>query len=132
MYMFKLSIEHRIVSHLFAFNTRTRHRKKMADCSSSQLFPRRIFLRYRTDDAPSDLQIIQDFYAFSGLSDDICFIHWQKNRDTYVVLDVHHGTSFDQQCVQDLPHQIYQLSWKPDSETMSVSIQKSSIGKSKI
>lgn len=97
------------------------YRRKMAQQTSQSSTPRRIFLRFRTkDDAPSDSQIIQDFYEFSGLNDTLCFIHWQTReaRDTYVVLDVHDGTSVLESSIQDLPHEVYQLSWKSESDAM--------------
>lgn len=104
----------------------------MAENPSPELAPHRIFLRFRTrDDAPSDSQIIQDFYQLTGLNDALCFVHWQarENRDTYVILDVHCGTNFDEQHVQDLPHEIYQLSWGSGSGAMSVPLQKAPIAK---
>lgn len=99
----------------------------MTENFSPELAPYRIFLRFRTkDDAPSDSQIIQDFYKLTGLNDALCFVHWQarENRDTYVILDVHCGTNLNEQSVQDLPHEIYQLSWGSESEAMSVPSQK--------
>ncbi|KAK3045810.1 hypothetical protein LTR09_012656 [Extremus antarcticus] len=99
----------------------------MAEQLSPESIPRRIFLRFRTkDDAPSDSQIIQDFYTQKGLSDALCYVHWQtrENRDTYVILDVHCGTNFEESYLQGLPHEIYQLSWESDSGTMSVFLQK--------
>lgn len=93
----------------------------MAENSPRKLTPRRIFLRFRTkDDAPSDLQIIQQFYNFADLSDKLCYIHWQsrESRDTYVILDVHFGKDFDDPNLQTLPHQIYQLSWTPESNVL--------------
>lgn len=104
----------------------------MAENLSQELAPHRIFLRFRTrDDAPSDSQILQDFYKLTGLNDEFCSVHWQarQNRDTYVIIDVHCGTKFGEQNVQDLPHEIYQLSWGPESEAMSVPLQKASIAK---
>jgi hypothetical protein len=93
----------------------------MAEHTPQELTPRRIFLRFRTkDDAPSNSQIIQQFYNFSGLSDELCFIHWQtrESRDTYVILDVHCGTDFNELNPRTLPHQIYQLSWTPESDVL--------------
>lgn len=84
---------------------------------------RRIFLRFRNkEDAPNDSQIIQEFYEFSGLDDTLCFVHWQTRevRDTYVVLDVHNGTDTPPSNIQDLPHEIYQLSWTPECNAMWV------------
>lgn len=93
----------------------------MAEHTPQGLTPRRIFLRFRTrDDAPSDLQIIQQFYNFSDLSDKLCYIHWQtrESRDTYVIIDVHCGTNFDVPDLRTLPHQIYQISWTPESDVL--------------
>lgn len=101
--------------------------QKMAETLSPEHNQRRIFLRFRTkDDAPSDSQIIQDFYTLTGLSDALCFVHWQsrEERCTYVILDVHCGTELDVPRVQDLPHELYRLSWGSKNGTMSALLQK--------
>jgi hypothetical protein len=93
----------------------------MAENLSPEHAPRRVFLRFRTkDDAPSDLQIIQDFYTLKDLNDQFCFVHWQsrEERYTYVIVDVHWGIYRNVSRVQDLPHELYQLSWEPEIGTM--------------
>lgn len=99
----------------------------MAENSSPEHNPKRIFLRFRTkDDAPSDPQIIQNFYKLENLNDEFCFVHWQsrEERYAYVILDVHWGTHSNVTRVQDLPHELYQLSWEVESGTMSVLSEK--------
>lgn len=93
----------------------------MAEHTSPKHIPQRIFLRFRTtEDAPGDLQIIQDFYTLKGLSDQFCFVHWQsrEERHTYVIIDVHWDLHRNVARVQDLPHELYQLSWERESGNM--------------
>lgn len=100
------------------------HKRKMTE-QPIHASTQRIFLRFRTkEDAPSDSQIIQELYEFSGLDDTVCFVHWQtrESRDAYVVLDVHNGTDTLVSNVQDLPHEIYQLSWTSECNAMWVEV----------
>ncbi|KAF2206698.1 hypothetical protein CERZMDRAFT_103094 [Cercospora zeae-maydis SCOH1-5] len=88
--------------------------------TSTELPVRRIILRFRTADAPNDSEIIQAFYNFTGLNDELCFVHWQtrETKHTFVVLDVHNSKHFSETTAQNLPHEVYQMTWEPEGQNI--------------
>ena len=74
---------------------------------------RRVFLRFKTADAPSDADIISAFYGYTGLRDADCYVHWQPREytHTHIIVDIHSGSDKRITEPQNLPHEVYKIAW---------------------
>lgn len=92
---------------------------------------RRIFLRFRTEEAPDDKTIMNEFYSRMNLQPEACFIHWQSReyKHTLIIVDVHNGCQDQELPLDSLPLEVYRIDWKPDKEHLQVpaSLQNLSI-----